>query len=471
VIVIAAIARIGWIASPNGLIFDEKYYQREAYTLLVAGYELQWPAEGDPQTLYLDQPAFSAHPPFGKWVIAFFMNLAGDAPAAFRIASVVCGIVLVIAIMFAVYLMTKKLVWANVAGLLIAVDGLAVGMARIAMLDGIMTTFIFIGFVFALLHFRSRTQGQPFRVARTWLLPAGLFFGLAIATKWSALAFLLAFALIAVAFEFRLFTPAGGTARIPVRIFRSVGVTSQLLVPATAAYLTSWAGWFSGLYSYGSYLEDYPSLTMPPYLAWLPLEWHPFILHHIDMATQVSSISGFHYALSDAWQWPLMIRPTLFAYDLMPAGSAGCDLSVDCVVAWSTLSNPLLWYPAIAATLVLIWVFAMRRGLWEALILGGILAGFLPWLVIQRNEYFYYAIAILPFLVMALVLVISRFYESVSTSQRPKLKRGLIVGFVGAATLCGLFFLPMALHTPMPAWFWDVHIWLPGWGSEGFLGP
>jgi len=468
VIVLASIARFGWIASPDGLVFDEVYYQREAYGLLVAGYELQWPAAGDALVLYVDQPAFSSHPPLGKWVIALFMNLAGDAAGAFRIGSVVCGIVLVIALMFAVFLLTKKIVWANVAGLLIAVDGLAVGTARIAMLDGIMATFAVIGFVFLLLHFRSRTMGQPFRWVRSWLLPAGLFFGLAIATKWSALAFLLSFLVLTLAFEFGVFRSKVTAPRMPVQITRSVGVASQLLVPAAAAYVTSWAGWFSGLYSYGSYLDDYPTLTMPQFLAWLPLEWHPFILHHIDMATKVASITSDHNSLSNAWQWPLMLKPTLFGFERIPAGSVGCDFSFDCVVSWSTVSNPLLWYPAVAATFVLVWLFVRQRGVWEAAILTGIFAGFVPWLFIQRDQYFFYAIASLPFLVMALVLVLSKALDSSSSTKRPKSLNSAIVGYVGAAVLCGLFFLPLALHMTMPAWFWELHIWLPGWGAEAF---
>lgn len=468
VMVFASIARFGWIASPDGLVFDEAYYQREAYGLLVAGYELQWPADGDPQVLFIDQPAFSSHPPFGKWVIAFFMNLAGDIPGGFRIGSVVCGIVLVAAVMVAVFLLTKTLVWANVAGLLLAIDGLAVATSRIAMLDGIMTTFIVVGFVFVLLHFRSQTMGHPFRFARSWLLPAGLFFGLAVATKWSALAFLAAFLVVVVAFEFGFGRPAGTLADIPVRFMRSAGVASHLLVPAALAYITSWAGWFSGLYSYGSYLDDYQTLKMPQFLAWLPLEWHPFILHHIDIATNVASITSEHNSLSNAWEWPLMLKPTLFGFERITAGAIGCDFSVDCVVSWSTLSNPLLWYPAVAATLVLVWRFVKQRGVWEASVIAGIVAGFVPWLFIARDQYFFYAIAILPFLIMAWVLVLSKMLDSWSSSPRPKLKRGIILSYVGATILCGLFFLPLALHTPMPTWFWELHIWLPGWGSEAF---
>ena len=466
IVMFASIARFGWIASPEGLVFDEVHYQREAVGLLIAGYELQWPADGDSRVLYVDQPAFSAHPPFGKWVIAFFMNFALNSPANFRIGSVVCGIALVVAVMFAVFLLTKKLMWANVAGLLVSMDGLAVATSRIAMLDGIMTTFIVAGFVCLLLHFRSRTMGKPFRFARSWLWPAGLFFGLAIATKWSALAFLMVFLSVVVAFEFGLLKPAGAPSRVSVRIASSARGAIQLFVPAAAAYLTSWAGWFLGKYSYGSYLDDYTTLKMPHFLAWLPQEWHPFILHHIDMGTKVGTIVSDHEWLSNAWHWPLMLRPTLFGFEQIPAGSKGCDFSFDCVVSWSTVSNPLVWYPAVAATIVLAWLFVRQKGVWEAAIIAGILAGFVPWLFIQRDQYFFYAIATLPFLIMALVLLLSKMSDSSLKTKRPKLTRKLIGGYVGAAVLCGLFFLPLALHTPIPLWFWDLHVWLPGWGSE-----
>jgi dolichyl-phosphate-mannose--protein O-mannosyl transferase len=467
----ASIARIGWISSPQGLIFDEAYYQREAYTLLVAGYELQWPADGDPQVLLVDQPAFSSHPPFGKWVIAFFMNLAGDAPGAFRIGSVVCGIALVVATMIAVFLLTERLVWANLAGLLLAIDGLAIATSRIAMLDGIMTTFLVIGFVFILLHMRSRKLGAPFGVLRSWLLPAGLFLGLAVATKWSALAFLLAFLVICIAFEFGLNSKSESHSKMHVPILRMIVLVSQLLVPAAAAYVTSWAGWFAGTFSYGSYLDDHSSTQMPQFLAWLPLEWHPFILHHIDMATRVGSISSNHNALSEAWQWPLMLKPTLFAYEEVSAGSPGCIFEGGCVVSWSTVSNPFVWYPAVFAAVVLVWIVARQKSVLALAIIAGIFAGFGPWLFIQRDQYFFYSIGVLPFLVMSLVFVLNRALEFSANPQRAKLARGVIFGYSMVAVLCGLFFLPLSLHTPMPTWFWDMHIWLPGWGSEAFQPP
>jgi dolichyl-phosphate-mannose--protein O-mannosyl transferase len=125
-----------------------------------------------------------------------------------------------------------------------------------------------------------------------------------------------------------------------------------------------------------------------------------------------------------------------------------------------------VWYPAVAATIVLAWLFVRQKGVWEAAIIAGILAGFVPWLFIQRDQYFFYAIATLPFLIMALVLLLSKISDSSLKTKRPKLTRKLIGGYVGAAVLCGLFFLPLALHTPIPSWFWDLHVWLPGWGSE-----
>jgi len=469
VVVIAVIARFGWISSPDGLVFDETFYQRDAYSMLVAGYELQWPEDGQPQNLYLDKPAFSAHPPLGKWVIAFFMNMVGPVPGGFRVGSAVCGTLLVVAVMVAVFLLIGRLIWANLAGLLLALDGLAVGTARIAMLDVILTTFIVVGFVFTLLHFRYRSRGGPFRFVRSWLLPAGLFFGLATATKWSGIAFIVGFTLITIAFELG-FVKALGTAAATVssRIRNSLGLVFLIWVPALIAYLTSWVGWFSGLYSYGSYLSDYPNPSLPAFLAWLPLEWHPFLLHHIDIATGVTSLATQHYALSPAAEWPLMLNPSLFAFNQMPAGSSGCDLPVDCVVSWSTVSNPLVWYPAIAATLFLVWQFARKRSVWDASILAGIAAGFVPWLFIQRDQFFYYAIAILPFLIMALVVMASMIVSASARLSRRKLIRGAVVGYFGAAILCALFFIPLALHTTMPEWFWNLHIWLPGWGESGF---
>ena len=76
---------------PRSLVFDETYYVKDAYSLLVSGYERSWPDKandsfiaGNPGVL-LNTPEYVVHPPVGKWMIAAGMWLFGpDNPVGWR---------------------------------------------------------------------------------------------------------------------------------------------------------------------------------------------------------------------------------------------------------------------------------------------------------------------------------------------------------------------------------------------------
>jgi dolichyl-phosphate-mannose-protein mannosyltransferase len=470
VVIVAALPRLGWLANVNGLVFDEKYYQREAYTLLVAGYELLWPQPGQPMELYADQPSFSVHPPFGKWVIAFFMQIFGPmSPQGFRMAAAVCGIVTVIAIMLTCALLTQKILWANVAGLLLALDGLSISMSRVAMLDGIMTALLAVGFLFLIMHLRRRAEGHKPRFFFSWLIPAGLAFGFAMATKWSAVPFIILFLVVVILFEWGLLR---ATTLSPSRMgatARSIGALLQLAVSATVAYLWSWSGWFAGTYSWGRYAAEDPANRLGGILAWLPIDLQSFIIHHIDMATRGANLSTDISQASHAVEWPLMLNPVLMAFERNAVGSPDCPFPTECVVAMSTVSNPLVWFPAVASVILASWFVIKTRSIWGSIILAGVVAGYVPWLFLQRDEFFFYAVALVPFLVLSLVWV---FGEIVTRAQRADQSRRIHFGigiYVILASACGIFFLPLAMYISMPSWFWDIHVWLPGWNELNFI--
>jgi len=468
VMLVATALRFVGLRNPFGLIFDEPFYQREAYSLLVAGYELQWPAKGAPQILRLDMPAFSVHPPFGKWVIAFFMKILGpNDPLGFRFGPALSGVVTVLCILIACYIITRSILWANFAGLLIAVDPFAVSMSRVAMLDGIMTAFLGLSFVFFAFHIRSRIMGKPFKYLISWLPLVGVSLGLATAVKWSALAWSALFLVIALVMEWGYFSEVAKLKRDSVGQ-RSLAVLGQILVTGIATYTCTWAGWFNGKYSWGSYLSDYPKLKLPNWLSWIPVDWQPFLLHHIEMATTGIKISSHHAALSPAWQWPLMLKPTLFGYLASPCTKSDNGGLNDCVISWTNISNPLVWYPAVLSLIALVWIALRTKSVWPTLIAGSVLAGFVPWLFITRDEYFFYAIAALPFLILSLVWVSwYHFQNQRSKRKNPKLDFAYKL-YVIAALLSAAFFLPLALWIPIPAWFWNLHLWMPDWGLATF---
>ena len=142
VLVIAAVLRLWNLAAAHDLMnqFDETYYVKDAWTLLNLGYEASWPGEANASFLagnvdvFTANPAFVVHPPLGKWIIALGMLVLGpESGWGWRITTALLGTAAVLLLMLIAQRLTRSTTFAVVAGLLMAVDGLAISMSRIAL--------------------------------------------------------------------------------------------------------------------------------------------------------------------------------------------------------------------------------------------------------------------------------------------------------------------------------------------------
>ena len=155
---IAAAARLIGLEQPGELVFDETYYVKDAESLRQLGYEGRWP-EGANELWAAGTPgspselaSFVAHPPFGKWVIAIGLGALGpEDPAGWRLGTAVAGVVLVGLVMLLAHLLLGRLVLTGIAGLLIAVDGNAIVMSRVALLDGVLALLVVLAVIFVVL--------------------------------------------------------------------------------------------------------------------------------------------------------------------------------------------------------------------------------------------------------------------------------------------------------------------------------
>ncbi len=79
---------------PHAVVFDETYYLKDSYSLLLNGTEQQWPSDADeafaagkPPTT-MGEPSFVVHPPVGKWLIAGSLWVFGaDDPLGWRFSA------------------------------------------------------------------------------------------------------------------------------------------------------------------------------------------------------------------------------------------------------------------------------------------------------------------------------------------------------------------------------------------------
>lgn len=470
---IAAMLRLANLGHPNELMFDETYYVKDAWSLWTLGYEGTW-AEGANEAFPSGDTnalgavgSFIVHPPLGKWIIALGMGVFGPGSSeAWRLTTALVGTATVLVVYLVARALTGSIIAATVAGLLLAIDGLSIVMSRIALLDGTLTFFILLGFLFVLYdrkrsmqhaeyvapNDRERLWGQIFW-RRPWVLAAGVALGAASAVKWSGLYALAGLGLYLVVTD-ALARRRAGIAFWPMdAVGRQGPVSFLLLVPAAlVTYLVTWTGW---LVTAGGY--DRQSDANPLIALW---NYHRSVYNfHVGLTT------GHPYA-SPAWQWPFLVRPT--AVWVGDDASCGTD---HCISVISSIPNPLIWYAGVAAALFLLYRFV--RGLiqrrpvsWvQTIPLVGLAVTFVPWLMIPSRTIFqFYTVAMMPFLVLALVFALREIAGSRGDPlyRRQAGERTMLV-FLAITVLVSAFFYPVWTGMNVPYDFWLVHNWIPTW--------
>jgi dolichyl-phosphate-mannose--protein O-mannosyl transferase len=475
VLTLASVTRLWNLAWPQKLVFDETYYVKDALSLSQSGHEKNWPEAANPifesgnVYSFLQEPAFVVHPPFGKWLIASGMWLLGPANSAgWRISTALLGIATVALLMLVAYKLFRSSKLALAAGFLLAIDGLAITMSRTALLDGPLTFFLLLGFLFFLIDSKQSRLRIGYAIQegkntllwfRPWLLLAGVALGAASAIKWSGLYLMAAIGLYVVFSEMLLRRDSGEKSWARTGLLGQ-GVLSFLnLVPVgLATYLTSWLGWIN---SSGGYSRNWAEDNSLPGIfgalpSWVQSLWN---FHEVIYRFHVN-LSEDHSYQSHPINWLLGLRPTAFLYETYSAGQMGCE-SDTCSSAITALGNPLISVFATAALLYLTYRYLRTRERVIGLVILGVGALYLPWLLIpERTVFAFYAVSFLPWMILGLVLVMQILYRTIGSA---KLANRLVFGFFLLALLISLFFLPVNIGLVMPFEQWRLRMWLPSW--------
>ncbi len=415
--------RLFHLGLPKGLVFDEVYYVGGARELLRYGVEAK--ASG---------PEFVVHPPVGKWCIALGIKLFGDHEFGWRISVAVAGALTI----YLVGRIAKRLfvssTMSNLASLLMALDGLNLVHSRTALLDLFLTLFI-------LLAVLSWLKGHHWRT--------GIWFGLACGTKWSALYFLLAFALFTV---YRDRTRIQPFFRLLVRRF------VQYFIVPLATYLLTWTGWFLSPRGWDRQWADNRDSSY----GFIPRTLRSFWHYHAEILNFHTNLTTHHPYQANPWSWLVMGRPTSFYYST----PSKCGGAKSCSQEVLALGTPILWWLGTLALAVVFgfWVRSLANktpDIVSGLILVGIAAGYLPWFLFQRRTVFtFYAIVFEPFILLALVFCAKKFLGVPPWPRHRKLIVGL---FVLVIALNFLYFLPIFNGSVISYDQWQYRMWLPSW--------
>jgi dolichyl-phosphate-mannose--protein O-mannosyl transferase len=482
VTLLAGFLRLWSLGRPKAFSFDETYYAKDAWSLLHFGYARNYVDDANQQILqghtlgqWSSGPEMIVHPEVGKWLIALGEKAFGMDPFGWRVASAVVGTLMVLVMIRFARRVTGSNLLGLVAGLLMCFDGLQFVLSRLALLD------IFVAFfVLCAVHCmvadrdwgRARLGGPDSAGSawgsrlwwRPWRLAAGLCWGLALGTKWSALYVLAAMCLLMWAWD------AGARRRVGVRrawwraaVLDELPALGYLVLVPVLVYLASWTGWLvhHGVYEaglsntqygpyWGNYLKADTHGFFPELGRALRSLWH---YHHDVYAFHTQFLNDSHHVYqSDPAGWLILNRPVGVDAQLnIQPGVQGCAAAEGstCLRQVLLLGTPALWwFSAVAAGWSLVgWVF--RRDWRYGLVVVGIAATWLPWFRYDDRPIFsYYAIAIEPFLILAGVMLLGQLigpapYGDVGVRRRR----------YGAAAAGAVVFLVVLNF----AWFWPIY--------------
>lgn len=484
----AGLLRFWRLDQPRAVVFDETYYAKDAFSLLRHGNEqsfgeqaneriLAWDGRG-PLDVFTGEPAFVAHPPAGKWVIASGEAALGLTPLGWRVAVAVVGTLSVLMLARIARRLFRSTLLGCTAGLLLALDGQHFVHSRTALLDLIVMFFALAGFGAILVdrdRFRERlaagaSQPPPAESGarragwgagwRPWRLSAGVLLGLACATKWSGVFFLAVFGLMTVAWDAGARRAAGLPSPVRTTLLRSAPVAFVSLVgTAAVVYVGSWSGWLLTGTGWGRQwaAEQSGDSVVPDGLRSL---WH----YHAEMWTFNRTLDDPHPYASNPWSWSVLGRPVSFFYQGLQQGQGDCAAEA-CSRAVTALGTPALWWGGLLAVAVTAGLWLLGRDWRAGAALSGILGGYLPWFAFQgRTIYSFYAVAYLPWLVLCVTLCLGLVLGPRSASPARRRAGAVLAGGYVLLVAANFFWLyPVLTGQVVPYPHWVARMWLPSW--------
>lgn len=498
----AGIIRFWDLGNPHKFVFDETYYAKDAYSLLKFGYARQF-VDGprkdeanlrilaDNLDVFKDTPSLTVHPEVGKWMIAGGEQIFGMNPFGWRFAPALFGTLTILVLIRLVRRMTRSTLIGCIAGLLLAVDGLHFVMSRTALLD-VFLAFWLVCAVMCLVQDRdwmrkrlasSVDDDNPApsfgrrMLFRPWRIAAGVCFGLSLGVKWNAIWAIAVFGLLTWAWD------AGARRSMGARgaVWKSAlndGIPAfvSVVLVAIVTYAATWTGW---LLHDNAYDHDYASKNPATgVMKVVPDDFRSLLHYHkevLDFHTGSYIEHATHPYQSQPGGWPVIARPIGFdaVTDIKP-GVNGCTAAPGqtCLQVISAIGTPLLWWAGAIAILVAAVFWIAKRDWRYGIPVLGFLAGWVPWFFFaERPIFFFYAVAMVPFTVIAVSLVLGTIIGRVDASgerivpatTRRMLGTAVAGAFVILVVLNFAYIWPILTDEVMPHSDWLKRMWFSKW--------
>lgn len=388
ILTFAFVTRVFDLGSPPNEYFDEVYHAFTAKVIL-HGDPKAWEWWNTPPTGFAYE---WTHPPLAKLGMVAGMLTFGENAFGYRIPGAILGF----GIVYLVYLLAKNLFEDEAIGLLSAgvfsLDGLALVMSRIGMNDSYMLFF-------ALLSIYLFIKQKDFLAA--------LYFGLSLASKWSAIWAIPIFGI--------LWLWRKPLKENPSKILKTFFLFSLLPL---AIYLLSYFDMF---------------LTGHSLSIWWEMQKQMWWYH--------TNLKATHPYSSPWWSWPLLIRP-IYLYT-----SNEVSGWVSRIYAFG---NPIVFWFGLTSVITSMIYAYVEKNKKLSLVVFSYLVFFVPWALSPRIMFLYHYLPSIPFMAIAIGFVLRR-------------NSKLILPFFISAIILFIYFYPHWAGLKVPVWLDASYYWVPTW--------
>ena len=305
----------------------------------------------------------------------------------------------------------------------------------------------------------------PSPFLRPWRLAAGAAFGAAMAVKWSGAMAIPAAVLLTYIWETTRRRREGrtrGSAFVRALGLETLGVVVAFALVPVVVYALTWVPWFV---HFDASLADF--LTQHRDM------WN----YHRDLRAtaldaSTDTFTPTHAYYSKAWTWIPMLRPvSYFVEDLGP--------DIRQILA---IGNPVLFWGTMWTIPYCAWAWWRKRDWTPGFVVVAFAGLYLPWFLVSRPQFFFYALPLTPFMALAAVYtlrdlaaahLVIRDHETgevaldpetgVPAISRRKPYLPFVWGYVAAAVGLFLWMWPILTAGRIADTMWKARVWFRGW--------
>ena len=351
------------------------------------------------------------HPPLGKYLMAASIAFLGDTPVGWRAASAFFGSIAIVLCYLIAVIIFEDLALSMTIGLFSLFNFWFYIQSRIAMLDIFMVTFFMAGIYYFLKYKFQSHKDYHFYLS-------SLFWGLAVAIKWSSIFIYFPFLVIVLITDLK-------------------SISQNLRLKKIGKFF------LFGLFSIAVYFT-----TFLPYLFVTSFEKRTFfqILFILpgQMLRMQESVGGTHPYNSLWYTWPLVIRPIWYEF-IQSADKAFFRGVV-------LLANPWQMALGILAVLTLLIRWFKTQAL-SKITLILFLCSWLAWAIVPRKiSFFYYFFPSAIFYSFLIPMTLREMFE-------PKTTKKVMIIFTVISFGFFLYFYPVlsgisTTEALRPQWYW-----------------